>query len=301
MDLNVLEHWSDRILNVFKNHAPGEFRLEMKPQCKYTEKNMIGEGGFGQVYKAVLNEDQSTVAVKQFPPLEDKDGFDTSIARELFFIKFLRHENIIRVIEICVYGGRLPELSQAFQRIMHRDLKPANILVSMEGVVKITDFGTTRFKHLNEANNKYSSTVCTYTYAPPEQHLGAGIYSESFDMWSLGVIMTEMWTYKRLFKGSNSIRVLKRIVDVLGGIQHSTLPGSEDTPNYHAIENYKKDGRRLLHRKFRGIDITEHAYGLIDDLLRYIPDQRLTASQALLSAYFTQPPEEAENLLSVIE
>lgn len=82
---------------------------------------------------------------------------------------------------------------------MHRDLKPENVLINQNGILKITDFGTARFKHLDTQTGPYTKFICTEAYAPPEQHLGMRHYDESFDMWSVGCIMTELWTGETLF------------------------------------------------------------------------------------------------------
>lgn len=76
---------------------------------------------------------------------------------------------------------------------MHRDLKPENLLISSDGILKITDFGTTRFKQPDSEVANYTTFICTTSYAPPEQHLDIANYDETFDMWSVGCIMSELW------------------------------------------------------------------------------------------------------------
>lgn len=86
--------------------------------------------------------------------------------------------------------------------VMHRDLKPQNLLINAGGILKITDFGTARFQDPNDP--KYSPLIGSPSYAPPELLLKLENYNQSFDMWSVGCIMAELWLNGLLFKAKFS-------------------------------------------------------------------------------------------------
>ena len=72
-------------------------------------------------------------------------------------------------------------------KVVHRDLKPANIMVSKEGVVKIIDFGISRIFE-EEQEEMMQTYTGTPLYMAPEVFFGKK-YTETADLWSLGVIL----------------------------------------------------------------------------------------------------------------
>jgi serine/threonine protein kinase len=75
------------------------------------------------------------------------------------------------------------------QGILHRDLRPGNVLVTAEGRVKITDFGTSRFL---EVADQASTIIGSPPYMAPEQFQGRAMFAS--DVYSIGVVMYEMMT-----------------------------------------------------------------------------------------------------------
>ena len=94
-------------------------------------------------------------------------------------------------------------------RVVHRDVSPQNVLVSLDGAVKLTDFGIALVEGWIPRPGD-DEVVGTVGYMSPEQVTGAPLDARS-DLYSLGVCLWEMVTGKRLFEGPRSLDVMERI------------------------------------------------------------------------------------------
>jgi len=171
--------------------------------------------------------------------------------------------------------------------VLHRDLKPQNLLINKKGELKIADFGLAR--SFGAPVRSYSHEVVTLWYRSPDVLLGSKHYSTSIDMWSVGCIFWEMLTGRPLFPGSNINDQLIRIQKALGTPDLAEWPTMNDCPDVGKnmsiwIGAKKKKWNTLLPSK----DVTINSAGLdlIDRLLRYAPESRISASEALLHPYF---------------
>lgn len=100
--------------------------------------------------------------------------------------------------------------------IIHRDLKPENILVceSQKGkILKIADFGTSKFVKSGMLNTNY---VSTRWYRAPECLLSSPHYGKSADIFALGCILAEFIALKPLFCGQSSLDQFYKYCEVLG-------------------------------------------------------------------------------------
>lgn len=95
-------------------------------------------------------------------------------------------------------------------RIIHRDVSPSNILVSYDGEVKVTDFGVARAATSREAGGTVLKGKLGYM--SPEQVVGRDLDHRS-DLFSLGIILFECLTLKRLFLGRSDLQTLLNIRD----------------------------------------------------------------------------------------
>ncbi len=107
--------------------------------------------------------------------------------------------------------------------IVHRDISPHNIMVRVDGVTKVVDFG------IAKASNKSTRTQTGVLkgklhYMPPEQAMGGDVDGRS-DQFALGVCLWEMLTGERLFKGENEIQTINKVLAC------EVVPPSEVAPN----------------------------------------------------------------------
>lgn len=171
----------------------------------------------------------------------------------------------------------------------HRDVSPSNLLFDASGVIRLADFGQAR--PLN-SNSPLSPVVGTRWYRAPELLFGARQYTTAVDLWSLGCVFGELLSGKALFPGNSDIDQICRIREVLGSPDEIVWPGVVDLPDWGKLIFPPKGPKPWENIIF---DADASSLDLLRALLRYDPDSRLTATEALKHAYFTEDPAPAGN------
>jgi Tol biopolymer transport system component len=216
----------------------------------YRIQERLAGGSMGVVYKAEDIGLQRTVALKFLSPELTRDAKARKrFTREARAASALDHPNICTIHEIDVTAdgqtfiamafyegdtlkqrmrlGQIPGqelaeivtqmasgLGKAHERgIVHRDVKPANVLLTLEGQVKLLDFGLA--KQISGSNDYLTQSgfaMGTPTYMSPEQALGETVDSRS-DQWSLATIVYEALAGKPPFRGPSKMAVLFAIIN----------------------------------------------------------------------------------------
>lgn len=176
--------------------------------------------------------------------------------------------------------------------VLHRDLKTSNLLLNNKGELKICDFGLSR--QYGSPLKPYTPLVVTMWYRAPELLLGAKQYSTAIDMWSIGCIMAEMLANEPLFKGNSEVNQLDKIFRTLGTPSEKIWPGFSELPGSKA--NFVKQPYNLMRKKFPAASFTgttvlsESGFDLLNRLLTYDPEMRITADEALEHDWFREVP-----------
>ena len=132
-------------------------------------------------------------------------------------------ENGLSLEQFFTWGISLTDaVSSAHDKgITHRDLKPANIMLDADGRVKVLDFGLAKLLHpdpdpehdktMADSDTAEGVVLGTVAYMSPEQAEGKAVDHRT-DVFSLGVILYEMATGKRPFKGDTRISTISSII-----------------------------------------------------------------------------------------
>jgi tRNA A-37 threonylcarbamoyl transferase component Bud32 len=98
------------------------------------------------------------------------------------------------------------------RRLLHRDLKPSNILLDEHDVAHVSDFGLAKFLDAELEFSQTGEVVGSLPYISPEQAIGQpDRFSPATDLWSLGVILYELLTGQRPFRGQTREELLRQI------------------------------------------------------------------------------------------
>lgn len=230
---------------------------------RYELVEKVGEGGMGLVYKAKDHLLNRFVAVKILKPeLTEDEEFINKFKKESLSSASLSHPNIVNIYDVGVEDGiyyivmefvKGKTLKQVIKEkapmlysevisisrqiclalehahnnnIVHRDVKPQNILITQDGIVKVTDFGIARASSSSTLTNTGSVIGSAY-YISPEQARG-GYTDGKADIYSLGTVMYEMATGRVPFQGESPVVV------ALKHIQEEVVKPSEINPDVPA-------------------------------------------------------------------
>jgi serine/threonine protein kinase len=117
------------------------------------------------------------------------------------------------VLDALDYAHQIKDDAGGSMGIVHRDISPSNVLLSVRGDVKLVDFGIARAVDPDRAHKSKSGTLKgKYGYMSPEQVIEQSLDGRS-DVFSVGVVLAELLTGRRLFAAPNELDVLLMVRD----------------------------------------------------------------------------------------
>lgn len=293
----------------------------MSSSGKYNLQKVLGNGSFGYVFLAISTATNEKRAIKriekvgmqlsrEFEVLTELKGMPHCIQlQECFFTRndegklvqnlvFEYLENDLERLITTVKDAKktLPcskVLDIGYQLfkgladihevgVIHRDLKPENILFGSNNLLKICDFGSSKFIDPKGKNTPY---IVSRYYRAPELFLCLTNYDGCIDMWAAGCILAELVTLRPLFRGKSEGEQLFAILKLWGSFNEeqkryfsTKVPFSK---NYLSrFPKYMRDEKQLS-QMFEGFERKHELIDFLDRVLEYNPERRLKAQEAL--------------------
>lgn len=216
---------------------------------KYELGRTIGSGSFSKVKLGKDTETDRECAIKIIDVEQlTREHLEEQLKREIVSMKVLQHDNIVELRDVIrtshhIYlvlelltGGELftrlteekrfsePVARTYFQQLIagvmychkmgiaHRDLKPENLLLSADGMLKISDFGLSNLQRYSQQGTNMLQTVCgTPNYVAPEVLKEQGYDGLIADVWSCGVILFVMLAGYLPFDDDNMNQLFTKI------------------------------------------------------------------------------------------
>ncbi|KDP40891.1 hypothetical protein JCGZ_24890 [Jatropha curcas] len=152
--------------------------------------------------------------------------------------------------------------------VLHRDLKTENLLLNAKGHLKIADFGLARIK---SETDPMTEELVRRWYRAPELLKRQSHYTEAIDIWSVGCILGEVMTRKPLFPEKTSTCILKLIKNLIG-LQDDNGSRPDFATRFRNMFPYAPN-------------MSEDALHLLERMLVYDPNERITVNEALKHSY----------------
>jgi mitogen-activated protein kinase 7 len=170
--------------------------------------------------------------------------------------------------------------------VLHRDLKPGNLLVNSDCELRICDYGLARGAIDGQSELLNTEYVTTRYYRAPEVILSPTQYTKALDIWSVGCIFGEILGRKVVFKGKDHIDQLQRVFSILGTPEDALLESICSKRVLKYIQQWRRKPKTSLQKLFPHAEPS--AMLLMDQLLEFNPDKRITAEEALKHPYLSQ-------------
>lgn len=300
--------------------------MNRKVADRYLKREVLGEGTYGVVYKAIDTKSGKVVAIKKIRIGKQKEGVNFTALREIKLLKELKDPSVIELIECFPHKGNLHLVFEFMETdleavirdrniflspadiksyiqmtlkglafchkkwVLHRDMKPNNLLIGPHGQLKLADFGLARI--FGSPDRRFTHQVFARWYRAPELLFGARQYGPGVDVWAAACIFAELLLRRPFLQGNSDIDQLGKIFAAFGTPKPSQWPDMIYLPDY--VEYQFVPGQPF---KTLFPTATDDCLDLLSKMFTYDPKARISAQQALEHRYFSSGPPPTEPAL----
>ncbi|KAJ4961770.1 hypothetical protein NE237_021680 [Protea cynaroides] len=293
--------------------------LTKKVANRYLKRELLGEGTYGVVYKAIDTKTGQTVAIKKIRLGKYKEGVNFTALREIKLLKELKDPNIIELIDAFPHKGNLhlvfefmesdleavirdrnivlsPADIKSYMQmtlkglahchkkwVLHRDMKPNNLLLGSDGQLKLADFGLARI--FGSPDRKFTHQVFARWYRAPELLFGTKQYGSGVDVWAAACIFAELLLRRPFLQGSSDIDQLGKIFAAFGTPKPFQWPDMIYLPDYVEYQFVPASPLCSLFPV-----ASDDTLDLLSKMFTYDPKARISVQQALEHRYFSSLP-----------
>lgn len=301
------------------NTAADDGSLAKLVADRYLKRELLGEGTYGVVFKAIDTKTGKTVAIKKIRLGKYKEGVNFTALREIKLLKELEDPNIIELIDAFPHKENLhlvfefmesdleavirdrnivlsPADIKSYMQmtlkgllychkkwVLHRDMKPNNLLIGADGQLKLADFGLARI--FGSPDRKFTHQVFARWYRAPELLFGAKQYGSGVDVWAAACIFAELLLRRPFLQGSSDIDQLGKIFAAFGTPTPSQWPEMVYLPDYVEYQFVPAPPLRSLFPM-----ASDDALDLLSRMFTCDPKMRISAQHALEHRYFSSVP-----------
>uniref|UniRef100_A0A8C4M571 Mitogen-activated protein kinase n=1 Tax=Equus asinus TaxID=9793 RepID=A0A8C4M571_EQUAS len=253
---------------------------------RYTQLQYIGEGAYGMVSSAYDHVRKTRVAIKKISPFEHQTYCQRTL-REIQILLRFHHENVIGIRDIL----RAPTLEAMRDVYIVQDLMETDLYKLLKSQQLSNDhICYFLYQILRGLKYIHSANVLHRDLKPSNLLINTTCdlkgYTKSIDIWSVGCILAEMLSNRPIFPGKHYLDQLNHILGILGSPSQEDLNCIINMKARNYLQSLPSKTKVAWAKLFPKSD--SKALDLLDRMLTFNPNKRITVEEALAHPYLEQ-------------